>query len=165
MEFPGQQIEYICNQPNLYDYDINLYCSVLSYIPYFQDIKESDYIKHHDDHSFEYSPQFYAFIRALYDAKLVEDENNMALFLDSYNNHCAYSKWMKEMNTVLEDEDLLVKTNLSFLKKAIFSIVRLERVCPGSWGIDVESGNWLIILLQLQRILPNIYKENKSEMN
>ncbi|MDD3741302.1 MAG: DUF6508 domain-containing protein [Bacteroidales bacterium] len=161
----GKHIESILSESNEYNCDINLYCAVLSYIPFFNDIKESDYIKYHNDNSFEYTPQLYAFIKALYDAKLVEDEENMALFLKSYNSQCAYNKWIKDMNMILENEEFIIKTNLSFLKKAIFSLIRLEKACPGSWGIDAESGNWLLILNQLKRILTEVYKENKSSAN
>ncbi|HNQ67350.1 MAG TPA: DUF6508 domain-containing protein [Bacteroidales bacterium] len=162
---PSKQIENILSESNEYDCDINLYCAVLSYIPYFKDIKEDDYIKYHKDHSFEYSPEFYSFIKALNDAKLVEDEEKMASFLKSYNLHCGYNKWIKDMNIVLENEELLGRANISLLKKVMFSLIRLERVCPGSWGIDAESGNWLKILNQLKRILSEIYKENKSNAN
>jgi hypothetical protein len=165
MIFQSKQIENILSESNEYEGDMNLFCAVLSYIPYFKDITEDDYIKYHNDNSFEYSPQLYSFIKALYDAKLVEDEENMALFLKSYNSKCGYNKWIKDMNLVLENEELMSRANISLLKKVMFSLIRLERVCPGSWGIDVESGNWLKILNQLKIILSEIYKENKSNAN
>ena len=70
----------------------------------------------------------------------------MTDFLKTYNCKSAYKLWMKEMNTVLSNNELVEKTNLCFLKKAVFSMVRLERVLPGSWGIDVETGTWLVVI-------------------
>jgi len=165
MNFPGNEIENIFSQPNEYNNDISSFCSVLSYIPYFEEIKESDYIKYHEDQTFEYTPEFHSYIRALYDAKLVEEDDEMVLFLKSYNSNCAYNKWIKDMNLVLGNEELLKISNLSFLKKAVFSFVRFERVCPGSWGIDVESGNWLLLLRQFERIYCDIHKNYKSKEN
>lgn len=165
MNLLSEQVKNILKKDNSYGNDITHFCEVLSFLPYFQDIKESDYIKFHDDHSFEYTPHFYSFIKALFDAKLVEDVDEMTDFLKTYNCQSAYKLWMKEMNAVLSNNELVEKTNLCFLKKAVFSMIRLERVLPGSWGIDVETGTWLVILQQFKRILPQIYKSEKKEMN
>ena len=151
--------------PKTYDNDIRLLCDVLSYIPYFEDANEVDYIKYHDDNSFEYTPQFYSFIKALFDSKIVEDVEDMTTFLKRYSSQNAYKIWMKEMNTVLSNDNLMSKVNLCFIRKAIFSMVRLEKVMPGSWGIDVETGNWLRLLQQIKVILPEVYKPNKQNMN
>ncbi len=161
----SKQVKEILLRPNIYDNDITHFCEVLSFLPYFQDIKESDYIKFHDDHSFEYTPHFYSFIKTLFTAKLVEDVDEMTSFLKTYNCTAAYKTWMKEVNTILSNNELISKANLCFLKKAIFSMVRLERVLPGSWGIDVETGNWLAILNQLKKIMPEIYKPSRNVMN
>jgi hypothetical protein len=161
----SKQVKNILEVTNNYENDITHYCEVLSYLPYFQDIKESDYIKYHEDHSFEYTPQFYAFIKSLFDAKLVEDVDNMTDFLKSYNCSSAYKTWMKEMNSILGNSEAMKTVNLCFIRKAVFSMVRLERVLPGSWGIDVETGNWLSVLLQLKRILPDIYMPQNCVLN
>jgi len=161
----SEQVKNILVKKNDYNKDIIHYCEVLSYLPYFQEITEDCYIKHHKDKTFEYTPQFYSFIKTLYDAGLVEDDGEMRIFLNSYKTECHYKSWLDDMNTILGDDELLKQTNLCFLRKALFSIIRLERELPGSWGIDVETGNWLAILLQLKRILPEIYKSEKKGMN
>lgn len=165
MKFPGQEIKNVFAQTNEYTHDISSYCALLSYIPYFERIKEADYVKYHEDHSFEYTAEFYSFIKALYDAKLVEKDDDMALFLRSYNSNCAYNKWIKDMHFILENEELLNKSNLSFLRKAVFTFVRFERVCPGSWGIDAESGNWLLLLKQFERIYYEINNNSITQVN
>ena len=161
----SEQLLEILKSPNKYPYDINLYCEVLAFIPYFQDLKENEYIIYHNNKTFEYSAHFYSFIKALHDSHLVEDINEMTEFLKLYHSESAYKIWMKEMNLILSDEELLMKTNISFLKKAVLSMIRLEKVCPGSWGIDVETRNWLNILLQLKRIFPEIYRTEKNIFN
>jgi hypothetical protein len=165
MESLSQQVIKLLEEQNNYSGDISNYCSVLSFLPLFEDIKEEDYIVYHNDQSFEYTPQFYSFIKSLFDAGLVEDVEVMNDFLKSYSDCCAYKLWMKEMNCILSSNELLEKTNLCFIKKAVFSMIRLERVLPGSWGIDVETGNWLALLHQLKRILKEIYKTDKSKLN
>jgi hypothetical protein len=69
------------------------------------------------------------------------------------------------MNAVLGDSELSNQINISFIRKALFTMVKLEKIMPGSWGIDVETGNWLKLLKALQRILPQVYKCDKREMN
>jgi hypothetical protein len=72
---------------------------------------------------------------------------------------------MKEMNSILGNSEAMKTVNLCFIRKAVFSMVRLERVLPRSWGIDVETGNWLSVLHQLKRILPDIYKPQNCVLN
>lgn len=165
MESLSQQVQILLQRQNNYGGDISNYCSVLSFIPMFEDIIEEDYIIYHNDNSFEYTAQFYSFIKSLFDAGLVEDVELMNDFLKSYDERCAYKLWMKEMNYILSNNELLEKSNLCFIKKAVFSMIRLERILPGSWGIDVETGNWLALLYQLKRILKEIYKTDKSKLN
>jgi hypothetical protein len=165
MESLSKQVQILLQRQNNYEGDIGNYCSVLSFLPMFEDIKEEDYIIYHNDHSFEYTPQFYSFIKSLFDAGLVEDAEVMNEYLKSYNDCCAYKIWMKEMNYILSSSELLEKANLCFVKKAVFSMIRLERILPGSWGIDVETGNWLALLQQLKLILKDIYKTDKSKLN
>ena len=161
----SSQILELLKEQNKYDSEISGFCEVLSFLPYFQDIKESDYIIYHDDNTFEYTAEFYSFIKALFEAKLVEDVDEMTKFLDCYQCCSAYKYWMKELNVILSNDELIVKTNLSFIRKAFLSMIRLERVLPGSWGIDVETGNWVKLLQQLKRILPEIYRCEKKAMN
>ncbi|MDR2009114.1 MAG: hypothetical protein LBQ22_01360 [Bacteroidales bacterium] len=161
----SKQIKNILKKEDNYPYDISRYREVISYIPYFQEINEGDYIIYHDDHTFEYTPQFYSFIKALFDAKLVEDKDTMNEFLKEYRSESSYKLWMKDMNMVLDDEKLLSLTNLSLLKKIIFSLINLENVLQGSWGIDAESGNWLKILIQLRNIFPRVFKTETSVLH
>jgi hypothetical protein len=145
-------LKEILTKNNEYSADISKYCHVLSFLPIFENIKEEDYIVYHDDHSFEYTNLVYDFIKSLFEADLVEDVNEMTDFLKKFNSSCAYKIWMREMNYVLTNQELMRNTNLCFLKKTIFSLLRLENNMPGSWGIDFESGNWLAIVKQLKRI-------------
>ena len=46
---------------------------VLQYIDFLSNIEEDDYIRYDEEHEFEYTPQFYGFIQALFDAGLVEN--------------------------------------------------------------------------------------------
>lgn len=161
MQSLSVHVRQILSLENEYNCDISKYCEVLSYSPYFKEINEKDYIKHHNDRSFEYTPEFNSFIKALYDAELVEDEQVMIEFIDKYNACCSYKTWMKEVNLFLNNSDLLKKANISLLKKIIFSMIRLERIIPGSWGIDVEAGNWQSVLRRLKEIYPLIYKPSK----
>ncbi len=146
------QLKEILAQENYYSDDISKYCYVLSFLPKFENIKEEDYIIYYDNHSFEYTALVYDFINSLFEASLVEDVDKMLEFLQKFPAPCAYKIWMREMNYVLANQELMQNTNLCFLKKAIFSLVRLENNMPGSWGIDFELGNWVSILKQLKRI-------------
>ncbi len=150
----SKQVRDVLKEGNDYHNNMSLYRDVISYIPYFKNIKEEDYIIYHGDNTFEYTPQFYSFIKSLFDAGLVESVGNMEDFLTSYNSKSAYKLWMRDLNIVLDDKNILADANISVLKKIIFSLLRLESVLQGSWGIDAESGNWLKILMQLCRILP-----------
>ncbi|MDD4150743.1 MAG: DUF6508 domain-containing protein [Bacteroidales bacterium] len=166
MDSLSKPVIELLQEPNDYEHDIKLYCEILSFLPFFEDAVESDYITYHNNkHSFEYTPQFYSFIKALFDSKMVEDHEVMTEFLKKYNSKSAYSKWVKDMNIVLSNTELSEKINLAFIRKAFFTIIKLEKFMPGSWGIDVETGNWLNLLKLLRNIMPQIYKCNKSTMN
>lgn len=158
-------LNIMLSEPNKYDYNIELYCKILSFLPFLEEATEDDYIKYHNDNTFEYSPHFYSFIRTVFDSKMVEDPKEMTAFLTKYNSPKAYSLWIKDMNKVLSDSALCDKINISFIRKAFFTMIKLEKIMPGSWGIDVETGNWLKLLKALQRILPQVYKCDKGEMN
>jgi hypothetical protein len=129
---------------------------VLNYIPFFTQIEERDYIIYHNDRSFEYTPEMYEFIKALFDAKLVEDYEQMMEFVkqgdceDSSSN--CYNQWVREMNQTICRPALLCEVDLSFIRKAFLTLIRLEKVIPGSWGIDIEVGTWLKLLRQLKQI-------------
>lgn len=134
---------------------------VLNYIPFFTNVCEKDYIIYHEDHSFEYTPAIYQFIEALFEAKLVEDYEQMKSFLENYDcsvHECnSYNNWMRDMNRTLCRSDLLRNADINFIKKAFLTLIRLEKVIPGSWGIDIEVGTWLKLLRRLQ----DIYNEAK----
>ncbi len=165
MEKLSIPVRDLLKEPNNYEHDIKLYCEVLSFLPFFEDAVESDYIIYHNNKTFEYSPQFYSFIKSLFDAKMVENHEVMTGFLKKYNSKTAYSQWVKDMNIVLSNAELIQKINLPFIRKAFFTIIKLEKIMPGSWGIDVETGNWLNLLKLLRNIMPQVYKCNKSTMN
>ncbi len=158
-------IKIILKEKNTFEHSISFYCQVLSFLPYFEDISERDYIKYHNDHTFEYTPQFYSFIKSLFDSKIVADEEEMSGFLKLYASNSAYKYWIRDMNKILNDDKYLENINLSFIRKAFFSMIKFEELMPGSWGIDVETGNWFKILKQMKRIFPQIYKCEKDDMN
>ncbi len=147
-------------KPNTYNKDISYYNSVICHLSYFENISENDYITYHVNNRFEYKPVVYSFINSLYKADLVASNNEMKEFLNKYNcradeKYTCYNIWVKEMNIIISDDELIEKTNLSFLRKAIATLISLEKIMPGSWGIDIENGNWLRILNQLKNILTN----------
>lgn len=161
----SKQIKKLLNEVNKYDFPIEYFCNLLSYIDFLEKAKEEDYIIYHDDHTFEYTPKFYSFIKALFDSRLVEDVSNMTEFLKSYECKCAYQAWIMEMNEILSNEDLIKQMNISFVRKAFFTLIRMENILPGSWGIDVETGNWLKLLRLLKQIFPEVYRCDKKIMN
>lgn len=165
MDSLSKPVRELLKEPNNYDHDIKLYCEVLSFLPFIEDAIETDYITYHNNHTFEYTPQFYSFIKSIFDSKMIEDHRTMTDFLKIYNSKTAYSQWVKDMNKVLSSSDLLQEVNLSFIRKAFFTIIKLEKCMPGSWGIDVETGNWLNLLKLLRNIMPQVYKCDKSTMN
>jgi hypothetical protein len=129
---------------------------VLNYIPFFSNISEDDYIIYNDDHSFEYTPAIYEFIKALFDANLVEDFEKMQGFIENYDckvDSCNnYNNWMRDMNRIICRSDLLNEADITFIRKAFLTLIRLEKVIPGSWGIDIEVGTWLKLLRRLKGI-------------
>ncbi|HOK38968.1 MAG TPA: hypothetical protein PLC87_09910 [Bacteroidales bacterium] len=161
----SKQIKKLLSEDNKYDFPIEYFCNLLSYIDFLEKAKEEDYIIYHDNHTFEYTPKFYSFIKALFDSRLVEDVDIMTEFLKTYECKCAYQVWIKEMNEILSNDELFNKMNISFVRKAFFTLIRMENVLPGSWGIDVETGNWLKLLRLLKQIFPEIYRCEKKIMN
>ena len=129
---------------------------VLNYTTFFANAKEDDYITYNSNHTFEYTPQLCKFIDSLYEANLVEDSNKMQEFLkvvEFEESICGdYNNWVRYMNRIICRPDLLEKTNLEFLRKSFLTIINLEKIIPGSWGIDVEVGTWLKLLRQLKDI-------------
>lgn len=137
--------------------EIRLECipEVLKYIDFFKDIKEEDYIRYGDDHGFEYTPQFYGFIQALFDAGLVENYEKLIEFVamgsESDIEKCElFSQWMKEMNKKISRPCEMRDTDIHFLRRAFLTVIRMEKIFPGSWGIDVETGTWIRLLKQLK---------------
>lgn len=129
---------------------------VLNYIPFFTNISEKDYIVYNDDNTFEYTPAIYEFIKALFDADLVEDYEKMQAFLENYDckvHDCNnYNNWMRDMNRTICRSDLLKEADITFIRKAFLTLIRLEKVIPGSWGIDIEVGTWLKLIRRLKEM-------------
>lgn len=137
--------------------DIRLECipEILKYIDFFKDIKEEDYIRYGEDHGFEYTPQFYAFIQALFDAGLVENYEKLIEFVamgteNEFERCELFSQWMKEMNRTISRPCELRNADIQFVKRAFLTVIRMEKIFPGSWGIDVETGTWFRLLKQLK---------------
>ncbi len=157
-------------QPNTYNKDISYYNSVICHISYFENISENDYKTSNANNRFEYKPIVYSFINSLYQADLVASNLEMKDFLNKYGcradkKYSCYNLWVKEMNIIISDEEFIEKTNLSFLRKAIATLINLEKIMPGSWGIDIENGNWLRILYRLKNILTNgVCKSNNFNL-
>jgi hypothetical protein len=130
---------------------------LLSYIDYFTNINESDYIRYDEDHNFDYTPQFYSFIQQLFESNMVEDYEQLIDAI-SYEGageqeRCeAFSHWMKELNRTLSRPCEMRHTDIQFLRKAFLTVIRMEKVFPGSWGIDVETGTWLKLLKHFKEL-------------
>ncbi len=165
MDKLSMPIQFLLKEKNEYLYDIHLYCDTLSFLPFLENAIETDYIIYHEDQTFEYTPHFYSFINTLLDSKIIEDANSMEDFLEMYNSKNAYRLWIKDMNTILNNDDYMLMTNLSFIRKALYSMIKLENIIEGSWGIDVETGNWCKILKRLKTILPEVYRCQKENMH
>ena len=150
-------IKRILNEPDTYSKDISLLKTVICYKSFFQDIQEKDYLLCCKEGKFQYTPIFYSFVQQLFKADLVASDSEMQDFLAQLNcyndqNSSCYKVWVKYMNNILADKDLIKETNLCFLKKSLATIISLEKIIPGSWGIDAENGNWLRIIIQIERI-------------
>jgi len=130
---------------------------LLDYINYFTDIKDEDYITYVDDHCFEYTKQFNDFIQQLHDSNMVENYDHL---IHSITDHpedeefrCeAFSGWMRELNRTLSRPCDLREADICFLRKAFLTLVRMEKIFPGSWAIDVETGTWLRLLKQFKKL-------------
>lgn len=159
----------LLNEENIYEKDFSYYNSVICYISYLKKITETDYIIYHDNRKFEYTPQFYSFIQVLYKADLVATHEQVQEFLKTYDciktEKCScFNLWVKDMNKIISSDDLIQLTNLSFIRIALATMLSLEKMLPGSWGIDIENGNWLRILQQLKNIYFQIYKPAKNDI-
>lgn len=165
-----EPIKSLLKEKNTYNNDVSYFSSAVCHISFFEDISEDDYITYHPNNRFEYKPVVYSFINSLYKADLVASGNEMKEFLNKYNclaneQFSCYNLWVKEMNIIISDEDHIKKTNLSFLRKAIATLISLEKIMPGSWGIDIENGNWYRILNQLKNIFEKeLYCSNKHNL-
>ena len=131
--------------------------TIFPYIDFFTNIKEEDYIRYGKDHEFEYTPQFYAFIQTLFDTGLVENYEHLIDYVSdgSGNDHerCElFSRWMKEMNRILSRPCEMRETNIHFIRRAFLTVIRMENIFPGSWGIDVETGTWLKLLKRVKEL-------------
>ncbi len=150
----------LLSENNQFNGNLREFNAVLQFIPYFIDIEEDDYITYFPDRRFEYTPRFYEFIEALNKTGLVEDEQSMQTFLDEacfQIDACSrFSMWVREMNRVICRPELLQQSGLSFLRKAFFTLIHLEKQIPGSWGIDAEVGTWLKLLRRLQKIVDEL---------
>jgi len=130
---------------------------VLQYIDFLSNIEEDDYIRYDEEHEFEYTPQFYGFIQALFDAGLVENYEKLVghISMGSDNEHerCElFSKWMKTMNQTISRPCEMRETDIHFVRRAFLTIIRMEKIFPGSWGIDVETGTWLRLLQRVKTL-------------
>lgn len=128
-----------------------------SYIDYFTNIKEDDYITYVDDHCFEYTQQFNDFIQQLHDSNMVENYDHLIQSITEYPEddeaRCeAFSGWMRELNRTLSRPCDLREADICFLRKAFLTLVRMEKIFPGSWGIDVETGTWIKLLNQFKKL-------------
>jgi hypothetical protein len=130
---------------------------IFDYIDFMTNIKEEDYILYDEHHEFKYTPKFLEFINTLYATGLVEDYESLIDFvtmgMDDENLRCEmFSNWMKEMNRVLSRPCELRKTDIHFVKRAFLTLIRMEKIFPGSWGIDVETGTWLKLLRRVKEL-------------
>lgn len=169
MNTVSKPIQTILNEPNTYDEDISYLNSVLCYIDFFENIEEEDYLIHNGKNRIEYSPQLYSFIHSLHKANLVASDDELDNFLERFDclstEKCScFNLWIKDMNKIITDEAIIKRTNIKFLRITISTLLKLEKFFPGSWGIDIENGNWLRILNQLKRIYPSVYKPSKSNL-
>ncbi|HOY38963.1 MAG TPA: hypothetical protein PLP11_05060 [Bacteroidales bacterium] len=147
-------------EKNVFTGDLAEYDKVLEFISFFANINEEDYISYNEDKTFEYTPRFYEFIESLFRAGLVEDYNKMREFLSNacfdFEESDEYVSWIHEMNKIICRPELLSKANLSFIRKAFLTLIRLEYRIPGSWGIDIEVCTWLKLLKRLNQIRPEL---------
>ncbi|MFO7880727.1 MAG: DUF6508 domain-containing protein [Bacteroidota bacterium] len=130
---------------------------LLGYLDFFKSMKEEDYIRYDADHNFEYTPWFYQFIQQLFESNMVEDyeqlvDNITVEGADEQQRCEAFSNWMKELNKTLSRPCEMRNTDINFLRKAFLTVIRMEKIFPGSWGIDVETGTWLKLLKRFKEL-------------
>jgi hypothetical protein len=170
MNYIFKPISRLLEKPNFYNKDISYYNSVICYISFFEGIKEEDYINYKNDRTFTYTPQFFSFLQALHEADLVETREGMKTFLATFNcfideKSSCYKAWVKQMNNIISDEKQMNKANISFVKKAFATMISLEKIIPGSLGIDIENGNILKLLNRLKDIYPEISTNSKANIS
>ncbi|MDA3820728.1 MAG: DUF6508 domain-containing protein [Candidatus Delongbacteria bacterium] len=130
---------------------------LLSYIDFLINIKEADYIIDADGHRFNYTQKFRDFIQQLHDSNMVENYDHLIQSITEHRGddeaRCeAFSGWMRDLNRTLSRPCDLREADIYFLRKAFLTLVRMEKIFPGSWGIDVETGTWLKLLKQFKRL-------------
>ena len=130
---------------------------LLSYIDFFKNIREEDYIIYADGHQFSYTQNFLEFIQQLHDSNMVENYDHLIQSITKYPEddeaRCeAFSGWMRELNRTLSRPCDLREADICFLRKAFLTLVRMEKIFPGSWGIDVETGTWIKLLKQFKKL-------------
>ncbi len=130
---------------------------LFKFIDYFIDISEDDYISYNGEHEFEYTDTFLSFIQMLFDVDMVDDYEHLIgvitnSSINKYERCELFSHWIKEMNRVLSRPCEMKKTDKDFLKRSFFTVIKLEDIFPGSWGIDVETGTWLKLLKRTKEL-------------
>lgn len=155
--FQVKEINSVNKQEKHIDLKLENIPQTLAYIDFLKDINEEDYIRYDNEREFEYTPQFYAFIQALFDSGLVENYEKLIEFvaLGSENEHerCElFSKWMKTMNQTISRPCEMRNTDIQFIRRSFLTIIRMEKIFPGSWGIDVETGTWIKLLQRVKTL-------------
>jgi hypothetical protein len=130
---------------------------LIDYIAFFINIKEEDYITYVDDHCFEYTKQFNDFIQQLHDSNMVDSYEHLIHSITDHpgdeQSRCeAFSGWMQELNRTISRPCDLREADVCFLRKAFLTLVRMEKIFPGSYAIDVETGTWLKLLKQFRNL-------------
>ncbi len=130
---------------------------LFKFIDYLTDIAEDDYIRYNGEHEFEYTDTFLGLIQMLFDTDMVDNYEHLIGVItnnskDKYERCDLFSNWIKEMNRVLSRPCEMKKTDKDFLKQSFFTVIKLEDIFPGSWGIDVETGTWLKLLKRTKEL-------------
>jgi|GEM_PF-3463633 len=117
-----------------------------TYLPYLESLDQESmchWTKPKDDApKCVYTSKFTRFIKALTESSLMDP--NYLKTIESYNLHTKnYNKYIKEH--YYEFDLKLAKAWLTFL-------IRVERVCVGSWTTAVEEKSFLLILTHIQAL-------------
>jgi hypothetical protein len=130
---------------------------IINSIDYFTNISEDDYISYDSEHSFAYTSSFLDFIVKLQCSGLVGDDTCITDYelLKSPENveHCEmFSLWVQEMNKTLSRPCEMRNADIDFIRRAFLTVIKMEKIFPGSWGIDVETGTWLKLLRRVKEL-------------